>query len=385
MTIRVLVADDEPMLTESIGELIRATDGFELAGIAATVDDALAIEASTEVDVVISDNRMPGGGGVRLARELSRRDGAKVVGHSAYADDRTITDMLRAGAVGFVPKGGKATDLLEAVRRAAEGRSELIGPAADAALRTLRLSASTRALKPEEAELVQRAFSKPSLSVVFQPILDLTSRTVVGAEALARFALEPVRGPDQWFAAAERAGLLVEADITALRESLEAGKSLPKTAFLACNVTPQLTQSTDLQSVLEGSVGPNLVIEVTERAAIEDYAAFSRQLAPLRANGVRVAIDDAGAGFASLRHILRLDPDIIKLDRDLCRGINADPAKIALANALASFAFGIGAVIIAEGIETEAELDVLTALGVSMGQGYLLGKPVAMSATWPAA
>jgi EAL domain-containing protein (putative c-di-GMP-specific phosphodiesterase class I) len=178
-------------------------------------------------------------------------------------------------------------------------------------------------------------------------------------------------------------GLLVEADCAALKTGLAAATKLPGGLFVSCNTSPELVLSGGLAECLEGFDVSNLVIEITERAPIDDYSAFARALAPVRKAGGRIAIDDTGSGFASLRHILRLEPDIIKLDRDLCQGINADPARIALASGLASFAFGIGATLIAEGIETQAELDVLTALGVTMGQGYLLGRPQRLSPQWP--
>jgi EAL domain-containing protein (putative c-di-GMP-specific phosphodiesterase class I) len=179
--------------------------------------------------------------------------------------------------------------------------------------------------------------------------------------------------------------MLVEADSSAIRSSLAAAPGLPGSLFVSCNASPELVLSGKLVECVEAFDRAHLVIEITERAPIDDYSAFARALAPLRQSGARIAIDDTGSGFASLRHILRLEPDFIKLDRDLCQKINTDPARIALASGLASFAFGIGATMIAEGIETQAELDILTALGVTMGQGYLLGRPQPVSPRWPAA
>ena len=119
----------------------------------------------------------------------------------------------------------------------------------------------------------------------------------------------------------------------------------------------------------------NLVIEVTEHAQVDDYPAFAQALSPLRALGVRLAIDDAGAGFASLRHILLLQPSLIKLDLSLVRGLDSSVPQQALALALTTFAHSINAQVVAEGIETEAELQALLSLGVDCGQGYLLGRP----------
>jgi EAL domain-containing protein (putative c-di-GMP-specific phosphodiesterase class I)/CheY-like chemotaxis protein len=385
--IQVLIAEDEPLVAKAVSRMISLTAGFELVGVAENVDEAVAIRDLTPVDVVISDVRMPGGGGLRLVKEFSRRwPQTKVLAYSAYSDDRTVGEMLAAGAVGYVVKNGRTAELIDGLRRAAADEPSLTGAAARTVLRKLRNEAlnEERPSRAGAAEVLE-AFGAGSLSAVFQPIFDLSRHVAVGAEALSRFSSPPDQGPDEWFAAAAKAGLLVEADCSALKKALAAAKMLPEGLFVSCNATPELVLSGTLVECVNGFDLSSLVIEITERAPIEDYAAFARALAPLRQSGVRIAIDDTGSGFASLRHILRLEPDIIKLDRDLCQGINADPARIALASGLASFAFGIGATMIAEGIETKAELDVLTALGVTMGQGYLLGRPQPLSPQWPEA
>jgi len=129
-----------------------------------------------------------------------------------------------------------------------------------------------------------------------------------------------------------------------------------------------------LDAVLAGALRP-LALEVTEHAPVEDYAVLRDALAPLRKSGIRLAIDDAGAGYSSLQHIIQLRPDIIKLDMSLTKSIDSDQARRALASALTFFAREVGSVIVAEGIETEAELATLQRLDVSRGQGYLLGRP----------
>ena len=120
------------------------------------------------------------------------------------------------------------------------------------------------------------------------------------------------------------------------------------------------------------------MVEITEQAPIDSYEEFAAALAPLRRRGLRLAIDDLGAGFASLMHLLRLEPDLIKLDRALIADIERHRMTRALAVALTSFALETGMLIVAEGIETELQRALLTALGVSLGQGYLLGRPQAL-------
>ena len=118
------------------------------------------------------------------------------------------------------------------------------------------------------------------------------------------------------------------------------------------------------------------MIEITEHAPVADYDALAQAIRPLRAHGVRLAVDDAGAGFASLRHILRLSPDVIKLDRALTAEIDSDAPREALAAALILFASRIGSTVVAEGIEREEELRTLRNLGVLYGQGYYLARPL---------
>lgn len=213
------------------------------------------------------------------------------------------------------------------------------------------------------------------LTMVFQPIVDLSRSTVAGFEALARFSAEPLRAPDAWFADAAEAGLGVELEITALSAALGALDRLPGGAYLSVNASAETACSTALASVLADVDLSRVVLEITEHAAVTNYEELAVALRPLRARGMRLAVDDAGAGVASLHHILELAPELIKMDISLTRGIDASPARAALATALVSFARATRAAILAEGIETTAELDALGRLGVGYGQGYLLGRP----------
>jgi len=150
---------------------------------------------------------------------------------------------------------------------------------------------------------------------------------------------------------------------------------LPGAGSLWLNLSPGTVVSPGLHRELGDVAVDRLVLEITEHARVEDYDALDAALAPLRARGLRLAVDDAGAGFASLRHILRLAPDVIKVDMTVTRGIDTDRARRALTSALVAFGSETGAEIVAEGIETQAELEALRGLGIRYGQGYLLGRP----------
>ena len=149
---------------------------------------------------------------------------------------------------------------------------------------------------------------------------------------------------------------------------------LPDGAYLSVNCSPRAAMSPEIAALINGDAS-RMVVEITEHEAIEDYEVLATALEGLREHGVRVAIDDAGAGFASLRHTLLLRPDIVKVDTSLTRDIDSDRAKRALTSALVSFGEEMGIAIVAEGIETRRELDELVALGVPFGQGFYLAKP----------
>lgn len=202
----------------------------------------------------------------------------------------------------------------------------------------------------------------------------------VGLECLTRFSIDPDRAPDAWFAEAAEAGLGPELELAAMRQALPAAAALPPGAYLALNASPATIQSSGFAALLAGAPGERVVLEITEHAGVGDYDGLLGALEPLRGRGVRVAVDDAGAGYASLRHILQIRPDIIKLDASLTRNIGADPARRALAAALTAFARETDCLIVAEGVETAAELDTLRRLGVEKVQGYHLSRPLPLEA-----
>ena len=238
-----------------------------------------------------------------------------------------------------------------------------------------RTSAAGLHAAHEARDRIQTVLDTNLITPVFQPIANLRTGGVAGVEALARFRVEPVRSPEAWFSDAESCGLHAELDLAAAAAALEVMPRLPERAFLSINMAPATAVSERFIDAIKGVDSDRLIIEITEHDAVHDYAVLASSLARFRADGGRVAVDDAGAGFASLRHTLAIDPDIIKLDITLVRDIDSDRARRALARALISFAEEMDAAIVAEGIETDAEIDVLRDLGVHFGQGYRLARP----------
>lgn len=226
-----------------------------------------------------------------------------------------------------------------------------------------------------EADRIRAVLSEGALSIVFQPIMNLQNGTVVGMEALARFGTEPERSPAIWFAEAGLVGLRTELELLAVGAALAQLESLPSTAYLSVNVSPETVLSPRFNAMLEEHLGGRVVIEIAESALERESGALKEALARLRSRGARVAVDDTRAGFRSMARLHRLVPDIIKVDVSLTRDIDKDPVRRSLVSSVLAFAEEIGATVAAEGIETYAEGETLLAMGVACGQGWFLAEP----------
>ncbi|WP_254277130.1 EAL domain-containing protein [Halomonas sp. 3H] len=246
---------------------------------------------------------------------------------------------------------------------------------ADFAARQLERQREHQQRQQAIEERIRDVLAQRRFHVVFQPMHDLAGQRIAGYEALTRFTAEPNRGPDKWFEEAATVGLREELELAAIELALASLPDIPVAAYLSLNASP----ATILSGRLDDMFGPypldRLMLEVTEHDVVDDYAGLSDSLASMRARGLRLAIDDAGAGYASFRHILRLAPDVIKLDRSLTHEIDRRDESRALAAALIGFASETGSRLIAEGVETQAELDALKDIGIGKAQGYLLGRP----------
>jgi EAL domain-containing protein (putative c-di-GMP-specific phosphodiesterase class I) len=207
----------------------------------------------------------------------------------------------------------------------------------------------------------------------FQPLVSLSTGRILGFEALSRFPDPPGRGPDAWFAQAARCGLGARLEAAALRAAL-AKPGRPAGTFLSINVSPSTISSAEVHAVLPADM-TGLVVEITEHELADDLDGLERQLTSLRERGAKIAVDDAGAGYSGLQQVMRIQPDVIKLDRSLVMNLHEDPAKEALIDSFVRFARRTGASVCAEGIETIDELKLLADLDVTYGQGYVLARP----------
>ncbi|MDX6221359.1 MAG: hypothetical protein QOD91_413 [Frankiales bacterium] len=248
----------------------------------------------------------------------------------------------------------------------------------------VRVTEAVRAERDAAAarDRLQSVLATCEVDVALQPIVSLCSGRLAGVEALARF--RDGRGPDAWFREARESGLAKELDELAFNAALTAFAALPESCYVSVNASPALIMDPTFAAGLLDSALPldRLVIEITEHVAISDYDAVNAALNCLRERGVRLAVDDTGAGYASLSHVLQLRPDIVKIDRSLIARLATDPARRSLVTALVLLAMDIGATVTGEGVEEAAELDILATLGVDCAQGYLLARPTLDAASW---
>jgi EAL domain-containing protein (putative c-di-GMP-specific phosphodiesterase class I) len=236
-------------------------------------------------------------------------------------------------------------------------------------------------IEQEHAEIRERlepVMDAGGPDVVLQPIVDLCTGTRVGAEALSRFPAAWQCTPDVVFDEAHRIGAGHRLELLALARGAELLDRVP--GYVSLNVSPQTLLTPQCGELLEGLPLDRIVLELSEHDQVHDYPAVEAALSPLRRRGMRLAIDDVGAGFSSLRHIVMACPDVIKMDRSIVSGVDHDPMLARLAQSLVEFAHSFDVSVVAEGVETAAEHAVLQSLGVDGGQGWLFGRPAPVDA-----
>ncbi|KPZ52535.1 MULTISPECIES: EAL domain-containing protein [unclassified Pseudoalteromonas] len=223
--------------------------------------------------------------------------------------------------------------------------------------------------------LIENIIKTNAITIYYQPIFNLATNRLSGYESLSRFFTEPYKTPDVWFKEADNLGLGEALEILAIQNTLHCMDELAPHTYVTINTSPAHILSGAINNVLKNVDCTRIILEVTEHSPITNYQAMRAALEPLRAKGVKLAIDDVGAGFSSFQHILELEADIIKLDISLTKNINNDRRKFLLAKALCGFAKAINCSIVAEGIENEDELFTLRKLNVDNVQGYFIGRP----------
>jgi EAL domain-containing protein (putative c-di-GMP-specific phosphodiesterase class I) len=384
----VMVVDDNSanvrLLQRLLGEAgVTAVEGY--------TDPAMALKRCEKSlpDALLLDLHMPDLDGFAVMEALRSilPDDAFLPVLVLTADEDAVVKQraLAAGAKDFVTKPFDAIEVVLRVRNLLETKDLYTRLQRHNTRLQSELDAQQAAERRRAEELrrslrrIESVLSENLLSMVFQPIVSLVDGRIVGAEALARFDAEPRRPPNEWFAEANVVGRGVELEMHAVKSALAQLGDLRLGAYMSVNASPLAAIAPGLDAILASFPGDRIVLELTEHTRVGDYETLMQALARSRAQGVRIAADDTGAGYSGLQHLLRLRPNVVKLDIALTRHIDEDPARRALASALVTFADEIGAALVAEGVETVGELRALRALGIAAAQGYLLGRPGPMS------
>jgi EAL domain-containing protein (putative c-di-GMP-specific phosphodiesterase class I)/DNA-binding NarL/FixJ family response regulator len=377
----VVVVDDDPGFRGALVELIGIDPKLEVVGSAADASEGAEMVRSLRPTVCLCDVRLPGGGGEIVAAEARRSaPETRVVALSACDDAGTIMGMIRAGAMSYIVKGTAGDEVLDGIHRAIRGQASMPASAATAVGAELRGQG-------EEARgkviLLRHVLDHDLMSIVFQPVVDIETREPIAFEALCRVNLPPRRPPNNWFADAADNDLGLEFELHAIRLALAHLSHLPDECPLHVNASPAVAMSPELALLFKGIAPGRIILEITEHTRIDDYPALAAALAPLRAAGVAIGVDDAGSGFSSMSHIVNMEADVIKVDISLVRDIHLNKMRRAMVGALAEFARQAEALVIAEGVELEEERATLITLGVTAAQGYLFGRPAPCSCATP--
>jgi EAL domain-containing protein (putative c-di-GMP-specific phosphodiesterase class I)/CheY-like chemotaxis protein len=382
---RVLIVDDVEANVALLTAILRRAGFAEVHGLS---DPREVVGRCTDLDpdIVLLDLHMPHMDGLAVIEALQPLRAPEVflpiVVLTADVNRAAREAALAAGASDFLTKPFDHTEVVLRIRNLLHTRALYLelrrhNAALEQQLEAQRIRdvrAATR--RQAKATRISDVLRHDQMSMVFQPIFELESGAIAGYEALARFSHPLRRSPERWFAEAAEVGLGAELELAAVRLALAQLGSLAAGAVLTVNVSPATAGEPELAELVAAAQQHRpIVVELTEHTRVDDYRTMTRHLNRLRSQGALIAIDDAGTGYAGLQHILRLQPDVVKLDRELISRIDSDPARLALSSSLSKFASDIGAVLVAEGIETRAELDVLRGLGIPWGQGYFLARP----------
>jgi EAL domain-containing protein (putative c-di-GMP-specific phosphodiesterase class I) len=360
---RVLVVDDEPALRRGISRILRTAD-YEVA-VAADGGDAARLLETERFDLILTDIDLPGMSGLDLLRHARARGlDSAVMLITGYPAVQTAVEALDNGAASYLIKPVEAQTLLDAVRRAIDLR------AATRAVAAPQPAAAREALDANFDRALQ------SLWMAYQPIIRWSTRETFAHEALVRSGDPGLPGPSDLLGAADRLGRLYEIGRVIRGRVAEAARETPADTLFVnlhpCDLLdPELY---DGRTPLAG-VAKRIVLEITERAALDQIADVRDRVAGLRALGYRLAVDDLGAGYAGLSSFAQVEPEVVKIDMSLVRGIDTEPMKRKLVGSMVSLCADMQLLLVAEGVETVAERDTLVGLGCDFLQGYLFARP----------
>jgi EAL domain-containing protein (putative c-di-GMP-specific phosphodiesterase class I) len=369
---RLLIADDEKALLRVVARALELA-GFEVS----TAEDgstALQLLAERHFDAVLTDVVMPGMTGVALLRAVRARDlEVPVLLMTGAPDVATAAEAVHYGAAEYMIKPVSIERLAATVRKAVA-----LSALARAKRDSMRLLESERPEAGDRAGLeitLDRALG--SLWMAYQPIVDAATHALFGYEALLRSGEASLPHPGAVLDAAERLGRLEDVGRAVRKRAPEPMPSAPPPAVLFVNLHASDLEDETLTSSSSplGQMASRVVLEITERASLDAVKNVRSRCGRLRELGFRIAIDDLGAGYAGLTSFAQLEPEFVKLDMSLIRDVHRHPVKQKLVRSMTALCKDLGIAVVAEGIETVEERDMIVELGCDFLQGYLLAKP----------
>jgi EAL domain-containing protein (putative c-di-GMP-specific phosphodiesterase class I)/CheY-like chemotaxis protein len=364
--IKVLVVDDEESVVEVLRALIGSDPALEFVGAAKDAERGIQLALESRPDVVLMDVRMPGGGGVRAVREITKRCApTKVVALSAHEDADTKIRMIGAGAEAYIPKSESTDEILRAIHRSM-GRPETPDPDETASHRRPPVER-----RDEQRARVEQALRSDAVTAAFQSIVEVEMGKIVGVEAQARVLMLPSRPYDQWCADAEAVGLLQEVEAAAFQAAAKALRTLPADRFLEFEVSGMTMQTTTFQQTIVNEEAGRVVLTLSELAPPEP--GFEDALVPLRNRGVRLCLADVGSELGTLDRLVRSHPEFVRIDPALTADVDRDPSRHAVVAAVVAWANQVGAAAVAEHVSSDEQMRELVRLGVRYVQGDHLG------------
>jgi len=369
--VKVLVVDDHPQVRNAFRGLLNRA-GY----VVTTEDDApAAVDAlrTGGFDIVLTDANLPSGTGMDVLTAARRVDPSLPVVFVTGSRDLDLAHRaIEHGALRFLTKPVTGDELLGVIGEALRARTHhATGP---------RVSSRMRALEPDLSRIKRATDFDEALDLLWmamQPVVSMQQRRVIAYEALVRSDHRTLGRPDLLIAAAEQLGRVYDLGRRIRANVATRVVEAHGDVDVLVNLHPTDLADPDLYDPEAplSAVSSRIILEITERASLEEIKNVEERIAELRKLGFRIAVDDLGAGYGSLSAIALIRPDLVKIDMSLVRNVDADPVRLRMIKSIGSMCQQLGTQFLCEGVETRAELEVLVANGVDMVQGYFLGRP----------